>query len=72
MTNNKQQTPVQRFASLLSVTDRAKYNGIIEEALEEEKNHIIDAILDNRNITSQVTYKDAEEWYNNRFGGGQQ
>ncbi len=67
MTNNKQLTAVQQLASQLSVTDRAKYNGVIEEALEEEKNQMIESILDNRNITSQVTYRDAEQYYSERY-----
>ena len=66
MTNSKQQTAVQRLASQLSVTDRARYNGVIEQALEEEKNQLIDAILDDKDITSQVI-RDAEQYYNERF-----
>jgi hypothetical protein len=66
MTNNKQQTAVQRLASQLSVTDRARYNGVIEEALEEEKNQIIDAFLDDKGITSQVI-RAAEQYYSERY-----
>jgi hypothetical protein len=66
MTNFKQQTAVQRLASQLSVTDRARYNGVIEQALEEEKNQLIDAILDDKDITSQVI-RDAEQYYSERF-----
>jgi hypothetical protein len=66
MTNSKQQTAVQRLASQLSVTDRARYNGVIEQALEEEKNQLIDAILDDKDITSQVI-RDAERYYSERF-----
>jgi hypothetical protein len=66
MTNSKQQTAVQRLASQLSVTDRARYNGVIEQALEEEKNQLIDAILDDKVITSQVI-RDAEQYYSERF-----
>ena len=66
MTNLKQQTAVQRLASQLSVTDRARYNGVIEQALEEEKNQLIDAILDDKVITSQVI-RDAEQYYSERF-----
>ena len=36
MSNNKQ-TAVQKLANKLSVNDRARYNGAIEEALEELK-----------------------------------
>jgi hypothetical protein len=66
MTNSKQQTAVQRLASQLSVTDKARYNGVIEQALEEEKNQLIDAILDDKDITSQVI-RDAERYYSERF-----
>jgi hypothetical protein len=40
-----------------------------ERALQIEKQNIIDAILDNRNITSQITYLDAEKYFNENFGG---
>jgi hypothetical protein len=83
MSNNKQQTAVQwgieKLASLTfdymaGFISKHEYNelskGIIRQAKEMEKEQIIDAILDNKNITSQVI-KDAEEWYNNRFGGGE-
>jgi len=66
MTNSKQQTAVQRLASQLSVTDRARYSRVIEQALEEEKNQLIDAILDDKDITSQVI-RDAEQYYSERF-----
>ena len=39
--------------------------------MEMEEEQIIDAILDNKNITSQVI-KDAKQWYNNRFGDHEQ
>jgi hypothetical protein len=62
----KQLTAVQQLASQLSVTDRAKYNGVIEEALEEEKNQIIDAFLDDKSITNQVI-RAAEQYYSERY-----
>jgi hypothetical protein len=37
------------------------------QAKEMEKEQIIKSILDNRNITSQVTYLDAEKYYNETF-----
>ena len=37
MTNNKQQTAVEWFANQLSFTQRAIYNGVIEQAKEMEK-----------------------------------
>ena len=39
------------------------------QAKQMEKEQIIDAILDNRNITSQVTLRDAEQYYNELYGG---
>jgi hypothetical protein len=42
---------------------------LFEQAKQMEKEQIIDAILDNRNITSQVTLRDAENYYNETFGG---
>jgi DNA polymerase II large subunit len=42
---------------------------VIEQAKQMEKEQMIDAILDNRNITSQVTLRDAEQYYNETFGG---
>jgi hypothetical protein len=40
-----------------------------ERYKQMEKEQIEDAILDNRNITSQVTLKDAELYYNETYGG---
>jgi hypothetical protein len=42
---------------------------IREQAKQMEKEQMIDAILDNRNITSQVTLRDAEQYYNETYGG---
>jgi len=42
---------------------------LFEQAKQMEKEQMIDAILDNRNITSQVTLRDAEQYYNETFGG---
>jgi len=64
MTNNKQ-TAVQKLANKLSVTDRAKYNGEIEQALEEEKENLIDA-FDYGDIGRG--YNDGEEYYNENYG----
>jgi hypothetical protein len=42
---------------------------LIEKAKQMEREQMIDAILDNRNITSQVTLRDAEQYYNETYGG---
>ena len=47
-------------------------NDILIKAKEMEKEQMIKSILDNRNITSQVTYLDAEQYYNETYGGGEQ
>ena len=44
-------------------------NKAFEQAKAMHQDEIIDSILDNRNITSQVTFKDAEQYYNETFGG---
>jgi len=49
-----------------------KAKQLAEELLEMEKEQMIKSILDNRNITSQVTYLDAEQYYNETYGGGEQ
>jgi hypothetical protein len=69
MSNNKQQTAVQKLANKLSVTDRARYNGEIEQALEEEKENLIDA-FDCGDIGRG--YNEGEEYYNETYGGGEQ
>ena len=63
MSNNKQ-TAVQRLANKLTVTDRARYNGAIEQALEEEKENLIDA-FDYGDIGRG--YNDGEDYYNQNF-----
>jgi hypothetical protein len=39
----------------------------IQEALQMEKEQTIKSILDNRNITSKITYLDASEYYDKTF-----
>ena len=51
--------------------DPSKLEPIIQQAKAMHQDEIIDSILDNRNITSQVTFKDAEQYYNEKFGGEQ-
>ena len=63
MSNNKQ-TAVQKLANKLSVNDRARYNGAIEEALEEEKENLIDAY---DYATMSRVYNDGEDYYNENF-----
>lgn len=74
MTKETKQTALEQFAIALYEKGLLITNGdwmqdVLQDFKEIEKEHIIKSILDNRNITSQMTYKDAEEWYNNRFGG---
>ena len=52
---------------ILKYIDRSKE--IRNQAKQMEKEQMIDAILDNRNITSQVTLKDAEHYFNELYGG---
>ena len=44
-----------------------KAKQLAEELLEMEKEQTIKGILDNRNITSQVTYLDAAEYFDRTF-----
>jgi len=61
---------VEQLESIgFSINDLADYYNEVQIALEMEKEQMIDAILDNRNITSQVTLKDAESYYNETYGG---
>ena len=46
-----------------------KFKSVYEQAKAMHKEEVINSILDNRNITSQVTFKDAEQYYNETFGG---
>lgn len=76
MTKETKQTALEQFAIELYEKGLLIGNGdwmqdVLQEFKEIEKEHIIESILENRNITSQITYKDAEQWYNNRFGGGE-
>ena len=47
--------------------DEIELRKAIQQAKEMEKEQIIKSILDNRNIISQVTYLDAEKYYNETF-----
>jgi hypothetical protein len=48
-------------------TTKEGWHEIFEQAKEMEEEQTIKSILDNRNITSQVTYLDAEKYYNETF-----
>jgi hypothetical protein len=61
---SNKQTAVQKLANKLSVNDRARYNGAIEEALEEEKENLIDAY---DYATMSRVYNDGEDYYNENF-----
>jgi len=65
----KKQTAVEWLASYIKGITDLNCDEIIEQAKQMEKEQMIDAILDNRNITSQVTLKDAEKYYNETYGG---
>ena len=56
----------------LNFDQRLYLKDIFKQAKEMEKQQIIDAILNNRNITSQITFKDAEQYYNETFNLSQQ
>ena len=76
MTKETKQTALEQFAIALYQKGLLIGNGdwmqdVLQEFKKIEKEHIIESILENRNITSQITYKDAEQWYNNRFRGGE-
>jgi hypothetical protein len=43
------------------------YKRQLEQAKEMEREQTIKGILDNRNITSQVTYLDAAEYFDRTF-----
>ena len=76
MTNNKQQTAMQELIQRLKALHENHFGEvgleisieIASQLLEKEKDQMIESILNNRNITSQVTYKDAEQYYNETYG----
>jgi hypothetical protein len=70
MSNNKQSS----IEFLYNKMYEHRGNITIEEyeqakAMHEEE--IVNSILDNRNITSQVTFKDAVQYYNEKFNNEQ-
>jgi hypothetical protein len=42
-----------------------------EQAKAMHEEEMVNSILDNRNITSQVTFKDAVQYYNEKFNNEQ-
>jgi hypothetical protein len=77
MTNNKQQTAVEWFANQLSFTQRAIYNGVIEQAKEMEKEQIEEAFANGVDDEyewhiNNVPRKNSETYYNETYGGGEQ
>jgi hypothetical protein len=80
MTNSKQQTAMQELIQRLKALYENHFGEvgleisieIASQLLEKEKDQMIESILNNRNITSQVTYKDAEQYYKETYGGGEQ
>jgi hypothetical protein len=72
----KKQTAVDSFVKKLKkqgllITEDSEFIVAYLEAKQMEKEQMIDAILDNRNITSQVTLRDAEQYYNETYGGSE-
>jgi hypothetical protein len=70
---NNKQSSIERLAKLIKFTNKEVYAELFEEiehikAMHKEE--MINSILDNRNITSRVTFKDAEQYYNETFEGG--
>jgi predicted nucleic-acid-binding protein len=75
---SKQTAVNQIFAQIKAARKDTKFwndSMLVDWLLEQEerykqmeKEQMIDAILDNRNITSQVTLKDAEKYYNETYG----
>jgi len=68
MTNNKQQTAVQRLIEQLRFTHKEAYNDlyeVIQQALEMEKQQIIDAYI---NGGHQHRFKaEAEQYYKETY-----
>jgi len=60
---------IEKLSALIPEGNDFEIGLIAEQVKEVHKEEVIDGILDNRNITSQVTFKDAEKYYNETFGG---
>jgi hypothetical protein len=68
MSNNKQSS-IDWLVEKMLTQDWYTYKSLeyIKQAKAMHKEEMVNSILDNRNITSQVTFKDAEQYYNERF-----
>jgi hypothetical protein len=60
-------TAVDQLIEKMSLEDVCKYSNELAEAKLMEKEQTVKGILDNRNITSQVTYRDAVEYFDKTF-----
>ena len=74
MTNTKDLTGVLWLANQLSVTDRAKYNGVIETARQMEKmqhGDTWDKAIESREKRSvkERAICDFDDYYNETYGG---
>ena len=73
--SNTKQTAVEWYAIELAnylkdiYGDGIVHLDLLKKAKAMEKEQMIDAILDNRNITSQVTFKDTEQYYKETYRG---
>jgi hypothetical protein len=76
MTNTKDFTSVSWLANQLSITDRAKYNGVIETAQQMEKMQHGDTwdkaieSLEKRSIKERAIC-DFDDYYNETYKGGE-
>jgi hypothetical protein len=75
MNDNKQQTAVEWFANQLSFTQRAIYNGVIEQAKEMQKQQTIEFAAEYTYGTKRVGAPLKEDFiklYEQTYGGGDQ
>jgi hypothetical protein len=72
MRNNKQSS-IDWLVEKMLTQDWYTYKSLeyIKQAKAMHKEEMVNSILDNRNITSQVTFKDAVQYYNEKFNNEQ-
>ena len=72
MSNNKQSS-IDWLVEKMLTQDWYTYKSLeyIKQAKAMHKEEMVNSILDNRNITSQVTFKDAVQYYNEKFNNEQ-